>query len=132
MAPELPVPLANVYAHLGTLVMQMTIAKDAFYVDNVKSIKIVRALKFASSSAVASEIVLMHVANSHADQMHYVFRIIIVQLVFVAMALLVIQMISMLAVNQAKCSECQTHARVMWIVNLVKSVLLVSMELKIA
>lgn len=127
---EQRVPLANVCVHLGLLVMQMIMAKDAFYGDNVKSIKIVKVRKFASNSVVAFVIVLMHVANSLVDQTLCVFRIIIVQLVFVVINLLAIRMISMLAVNQANSSEYQTHVRVMLSVHRDKFVLLALMELK--
>lgn len=128
---ERRVPLANAYAHLDILVMRMIMAKDAFYVDNVKSIKIVRVQKFASNSAVAFVTVLMPAANSLADQMHCAFRIIIVQLVFVVINSLAIQMTLMLDVNQTIRAEHQTIAIVMPNVHRDKFVLLVLMELKI-
>lgn len=131
MVQELLALKVNACAHLVILVMQTITAKDAFYVDNVKSTKIVRARKFVSNSVAVFVIVLMRVANSPADQMRCVSRIIIVQLVFVAMVLLVIRMISVLAVNQANNSKHQIRARVMPNVTLEKFVLLVLMELEI-
>lgn len=109
----------------------MIIAKDAFYADNVKSIKIVRAQRFASNSVVVHEIALMHAVNSLVDQMHCVPETIIVQLVFVVMVLLAIQMISMLAVNQANVLKYQTLVAVMPNVNRVKFVLWALMESEI-
>lgn len=116
---------ANVFAHWDTSVMQMIKAKDATYEVNVTSIKIVRAPKFASNSAVEFETVSMLAVNSHVDQMHCVYRIIIVRRVFAAMALLEIQMISMLAVDQVNNSEYQIHAKAMPNVHRVKFVWLV-------
>lgn len=130
MAHEQLVRLVNVSAHLGILVTQMILPKDAFYVDNVTSIKIAKVPKFASNSAVVYGIALMHAVNSLADQMHCVLEIIIVQLVFVAINLRAIQMISISAVNRAVVSVNQNGVTVTLNVNKVKFVLWVLMELK--
>lgn len=122
---------ANVFVLWVTSVMQMIEAKVATYADNVTSIKIVKAMKFASNLDVAIEIVSMLAANSLVDRMHCAYQIIIDQRVFAVMDSPVIQMISMLDVNQVNNFVCQIHARVMQIVHRVKFVWLASMELEI-
>lgn len=131
MDHELLAPKANACVHLVTLAMQMIMAKDASCADNVKSIKIVRAPKFASNSAVVFATAWMRAANSRVDRTHCAFQTTIVQLVFAAISLPAIQMISILVVNQAVSSKYQTHARATANVVQEKFVSLASMEFEI-
>lgn len=98
----------------------------------MKSIKTVRAPKFASNSAEAFEIALMLVVNSHADQMLCAFQAIIDQRVFVVTVLQAIQMISVWVVNRsAKELKFQMLAKAIQNVNQDKYALLAPMDLEI-
>lgn len=77
----------------------MIIQRVAIYVANAKSIMIVEAMKFVSNLEEFFVHALMLVANSNVDQMLYVYQMIIDLHVFVKMDLVVIQTISILAVN---------------------------------
>lgn len=98
----------------------------------MKSIKTVRAPKFASNLAEASGIALMLVVNSHADQMLCAFRAIIDQRAFVVTVSRAIQMTSVWAVNRlAKELMFQMHAKAIRNVNQDKYALLAPMDLEI-
>lgn len=128
---ELHVHLENVFAHWDTLATLMIWIKGATYADNVKSIKIVKIQRFASSSAEVYEIASTLAANSSADQMHCAYQLTIDRHVFAAMVMREIQTISTWDANQsrkANVSNSQTFAKVTRIVNTDQFVRLVQTE----
>lgn len=85
---------------LVTSAIQTIFLKDVTFADNVKSIKIVKTLKFASNSVAAFANVLTLAANSSVDRMLCAFRAIIDLRAFAQRASSAIQMISNMDVNQ--------------------------------